>query len=392
MSNFGMAKELKIKFKDKDGNQLETREEYEKRINTERNRRILPTALSRSLEIQWNQGGSSDRLSQGEETPDAQGLYGRGSSGLFDHVSKRVSEVSDKISKELSDRRIGATSQKVKLSTPEEFHKAISEAKATNKNGWMVDVHEVDDYANDILLLTEDGKSGIAVTKEGDIISVFSAVSHDKRLNKLMQMAIAAGGKKLDCFYMEGDYSGLPDIYQDFGFTTDATNPLDESFLGDDYKEWVKNNPDKKVKGVAAMSLSNSNSIENFGKTTDSRTNEAPVLTGEKGYDDMIALRDKSIYDRENYKSYEDYLRENQAGIDHYEVIAPAYTKGIFEKFTDKNGNISVKALEALNPDLLKMIGYRIPTEAKYSIAPLKIVGFFCCKWCSSSYISSVVA
>jgi hypothetical protein len=125
-----MAKELKIKFKDKEGNQLEIREEYEKRINTERNRRVLPTALSRSLEIQWNQEGRSDRLSQGEERPDAQELYGRGSSGLFDHVSKRVSEVSDKISKELSDSGITAVSQKVRLATPKEFHKSVSGAKA----------------------------------------------------------------------------------------------------------------------------------------------------------------------------------------------------------------------------------------------------------------------
>ena len=35
-----------------------------------------------------------------------------------------------------------------------------------------------------------------------------------------------------------------------------------------------------------------------------------------------------------------------------------------------------MKAIEELNPDLLKMIGYRIPTEDKYSCAPLKIVGF----------------
>jgi hypothetical protein len=241
----------------------------------------------------------------------------------------------------------------------------------------MVDVHEVSDYFNDILFLTEDGKSGIAVTKEGDIISVFSAVSHDSRLSKLMQMAIAAGGKKLDCFYMDGTKNlGLPDIYKDFGFITDATNPLDESFLGDDYKEWVKNNPDKKVKGVAAMHLSNPNSIENFGEYENSHTTDAPILLGENGYDDMIAVRDKNIENIENPLSYEDYLKNNQAGIDHYEILAPAYTEAIFLKFTDSNGNISVDAIELLNPELLKMIGYRIPTEAKYSIAPLKIVGF----------------
>jgi hypothetical protein len=60
MSNFGMSKELKIKFRNKQGELLETREEYEKRINTERNERVLRTDLSRSIEIRWNQEGSSE--------------------------------------------------------------------------------------------------------------------------------------------------------------------------------------------------------------------------------------------------------------------------------------------------------------------------------------------
>ena len=74
--------------------------------------------------------------------------------------------------------------------------------------------------------------------------------------------------------------------------------------------------------------------------------------------------------------SYEDYIKENQGGIAYFEVFAPIYANNLFSQFADKNGNISIEALEALDPDLLKMIGYRIPTEAKYSMAPLKIVGF----------------
>lgn len=85
-------------------------------------------------------------------------------------------------------------------------------------------------------------------------------------------------------------------------------------------------------------------------------------------------LKDRSAFDSD--EAYKDYVEKNQGGISHFEVIAPAYTESIFRQFMDSAGNISVEALEALNPDLLKMIGYRIPTEAKYSIAPLKIVGF----------------
>ena len=73
---------------------------------------------------------------------------------------------------------------------------------------------------------------------------------------------------------------------------------------------------------------------------------------------------------------YQKYLEENQGGIAYMEVYASPYTNQIFNEFADANGVIDIKAIEAVNPDLLKMIGYRIPTEAKYSISPLKIVGF----------------
>ena len=74
--------------------------------------------------------------------------------------------------------------------------------------------------------------------------------------------------------------------------------------------------------------------------------------------------------------TYEDYVKQNQAGIAYFEVFAPIFANEFFEKFADKNGNIDIETIEKINPDLLKMIGYRIPTEDKYSMAPLKIVGF----------------
>lgn len=73
---------------------------------------------------------------------------------------------------------------------------------------------------------------------------------------------------------------------------------------------------------------------------------------------------------------YKKYLAENQAGIAYDECYAPAWARDIFDKFSDEKGNIDVEAIEMVDPDLLKMFGYRIPTEDKYSTAPYKIVGF----------------
>lgn len=91
---------------------------------------------------------------------------------------------------------------------------------------------------------------------------------------------------------------------------------------------------------------------------------------------DKFNAKYKELKTSESTMSYEDYIKENQGGIAYFEVFAPIYANNLFSQFADKNGNISIEALEALDPDLLKMIGYRIPTEAKYSMAPLKIVGF----------------
>jgi hypothetical protein len=75
-------------------------------------------------------------------------------------------------------------------------------------------------------------------------------------------------------------------------------------------------------------------------------------------------------------EQFKEYISKNQAGIAYFEVFAPIYTNEIFTKFQNPDGSIDIEAVEALHPDLLKMVGYRIPTEDKYSMAPLKIVGF----------------
>lgn len=89
-------------------------------------------------------------------------------------------------------------------------------------------------------------------------------------------------------------------------------------------------------------------------------------------------LKNLEEYQAEGHseEEWKKYIEENQGGIAYYEVYAPATHRRFFEDFTDENGVIDVKAIEKLNPDLLKMIGYRIPTEDKYSTFPCKIVGF----------------
>ena len=144
-------------------------------------------------------------------------------------LQRNVVKASYKIKEELRKRGVKVTSQDARLATASDFHKAISEAVAQNPNGWMVDVHEEFSYEVCTCFLTEDGKSGIAVTPDGNIISLFSSVGGDHRTELLMQLAILAGGRKLDCYYTNtgGTISGLPILYSKFGFKVATSTPLD---------------------------------------------------------------------------------------------------------------------------------------------------------------------
>ena len=90
----------------------------------------------------------------------------------------------------------------------------------------------------------------------------------------------------------------------------------------------------------------------------------------------LIPLKEEYKAEEHNGKSYEQYLRENQGGIAYFEVFAPIWSQELVEKFGDDKGNIDIKVLNRVTPELLQLISYRIPTEDKYSMAPCKIVGF----------------
>lgn len=54
----------------------------------------------------------------------------------------------------------------------------------------------------------------------------------------------------------------------------------------------------------------------------------------------------------------------------------PAWTKKFYQAFMKNDGSIDFEKLQKENPELLKLIGYRVPTEGKYSMVPLKVMGF----------------
>lgn len=83
-----------------------------------------------------------------------------------------------------------------------------------------------------------------------------------------------------------------------------------------------------------------------------------------------------------------EYEDEGKTRIKYMECMLPAQFATLIKDYVitkvDEETNeeyytldiAAIEDKESGNPDLLKVIGYRIPTEAKYSMVPLKIVGF----------------
>ena len=90
----------------------------------------------------------------------------------------------------------------------------------------------------------------------------------------------------------------------------------------------------------------------------------------------LIPLEEEYIPSEYDGLSYKDYLKKNQGGIAYFEVFCPIWSNELFDKFSNADGSINVDAINAVDPELLKMVSYRIPTEDKYSCAPMKVVGF----------------
>lgn len=79
---------------------------------------------------------------------------------------------------------------------------------------------------------------------------------------------------------------------------------------------------------------------------------------------------------------YKEYLRLNQAGIAYFECYMPIPNATLERLMTNPDGSMmSFEELKKKLPkevfdSMMQAIGYRIPTEDKYSMIPLKIMGF----------------
>ena len=86
----------------------------------------------------------------------------------------------------------------------------------------------------------------------------------------------------------------------------------------------------------------------------------------------------KKKYPNATRESYEEFVKnaqkEGKLSIMYLECYMPAYSREFYEPLMDPNTH--QLDVTKLPEDLRKLIGYRVPTEDKYSMAPLYIKGF----------------
>lgn len=108
------------------------------------------------------------------------------------------------------------------------------------------------------------------------------------------------------------------------------------------------------------------------------RDKNGKILMSENEFNDFIdgndvpSDRNTNVFKGDTFK---EYRKREKHSVAYYECYAPIYDKRLMD-FADKDGNIDIQKIENENPKLLEMVGYRIPTESKYSMVPLRIVGF----------------
>lgn len=147
------------------------------------------------------------------------------------------------------------------------------------------------------LFLSEDHQSGFALKNGDDIVSVFSSPSEPSG-DALMLCAVAAGGRRLDCFN-----TILPTFYSRHGFQVVASLPFNTDYAPDgwDY-DLYKKFEDKGTPDIAFMVFNatreapivGNEEVENAPKTTPEDYGESFQKAGLEQYAEANAPIDKA--------------------------------------------------------------------------------------------------
>jgi hypothetical protein len=167
------------------------------------------------------------------------------------------------------------------LENAQQFEKAIADNKAKLKFGAAVYVYPAEDYQGMKLFMAEDGKSGVAVKPDGDIVSVFSTGGAGRAV---MELAVAAGGRKLDAFD-----TILPEFYAPHGFKAVARTKWNDDFAPDGWSKEAFSEFNDGQPDVVFMVYDPAKMDGEYS------SKDGKVMTGEDGYDQAVARQNREM-------------------------------------------------------------------------------------------------
>ena len=219
------------------------------------------------------------------------------------------------------------------------FHKSITESTKNNKYGASVFVYPVSEYKNSRLFLTADGKAGLAITKDGTIISVFSYEKGKGRVPQLMVEAIKEGAVSLDHYD-----TVLTKYYADFGFVPVAKVAWNDEFAPDGwsketFKEFNNGEPDVVL---MAYDGGNRNTIAERVGTFEDVTPKLEETPYTEDYDaglDLQAQFNSDLKDTPQSRKQKNYIDVNKIRAKYRK--GKRISKGVGVKGTKNNKTIT---------------------------------------------------
>lgn len=179
------------------------------------------------------------------------------------------------------------------IANPQTFYTAINTSQDNNAHSAFVHIYDSEEYAEKRLFLVNAGCVGCAVTKDGDIVSVFKNDNMAKKddvekiSTSLLLTAIENGGKKLDCF--DGF---LPKNYMKHGFIPVCKVPFNDEFAPEDW------NFERDGRPYIVFFMHNGKSVDqilkekNEGTYTTYDLDSLPII---EDYDEAAQFRDEAI-------------------------------------------------------------------------------------------------
>lgn len=165
------------------------------------------------------------------------------------------------------------------------FADALAKAREScpEKDRWRVTAHTQEELEQEypgVKMHVTKGGSTVAVTADGDIISVCHAEGDPLRGKDLMRIATENGGKKLDSF------SGNHGFYDKTGLEAVSWTSFNEEYAPEGWRKGI----DTPEEVIAYRYTGKSTGMDKA-----SALEHAKRFEGETGYDDMIAYRDKMM-------------------------------------------------------------------------------------------------